>query len=1092
METPTSYGIPRAHGDTIPPCLSPSTYTATCLEPINVPRKSVSALNTCLSTSLDNSTLSESMSSPPRRPMSPTLGGAAAAMKKFLRRRRGTACKGDSQPPPRQHQPQNQRPSMLQSFVLVGGVGAESGTTIYDLDYVQPSPQPLSPYSSKVPHSPVAISVTKPQSHMVTPPTSPIHHTGINQSRIPTMILRTDRGRDIHRDLYISSNHCLSPPENKTPSAEHNSAVGHKDVLDSTPEVVQGKLRRSLSADSIVPPFQARSSSLHRDHNRRSTLGLNSAMELMLNEDSKDRSLMAKASSWEQDGRDDEGCMSAEISFSSLLATDLEMLDSLKNEHRQGGSGKRTIAKEKKKREQQQQQQHQQKSQQKQQQPQINSHRKKPTIYQASMDFLASYHGPTHTGQGEYSARYLKKAAEQGKHPADWSAIERFTSDLPSKNDTSGTRSRFASAASASSSTTLLVHTDDDSSILLVSTRPTPTQFYSALKTRKALRTLVTNSEQEFENMLERGFIWSPVSELVDPNNPDEDDVLEDQDQEFMIPSVSPQYFMTLRITLTPWHARADESEIYGHFAHKQAPTIAKKPSAYSLNSSISSSLSPAASATSLSLESSISSDFDTSAPSTPPPKETSPETECPFDKAIRTAPVILERSSSLLRSRKQIDRSAHASPKLTGRIFKTSSPSSSVPCHAFDARIHPLDRDSQDQPLPSRKGLLGPLSPPVPNTHGNSGKPISPPEKNKDRLRDFTRDSISISREVPRRKGSTPAIFYSPPGCNSNSGLLNEDQCPSVRLQSIAPRSLSMSATPRPRRTDYVAPSLRAAARQPSSIPIRKRSDQSNEMSANLAAARRIAEDERPSTRVIEAWRQKNLGRTSNPQINVRGSPAAKEHQRANELDGHLPSIRQQRLHSHDSPIASYASTLPVSKARQIFCGKPEGLTKYQMDYRDSSNYNLTSPASSLPTSHPHDQFWSSERKPSGGGDQVLDCHHAKYDNHRLARIPRYQVNESHVKSPPFTVSGVSIVPRSVHRDVVKVDRGFVITNNLRSNRSSPQDERGSEVTDVVTPASGFETTMNEEAATAAQEGGCWRPVQLCQTQVMQTFAFP
>ncbi|KAF9326982.1 hypothetical protein BG006_009660 [Podila minutissima] len=634
-------------------------------------------------------------------------------------------------------------------------------------------------------------------------------------------------------------------------------------------------------------------------------------MELMLN-GSMDRSLMAKASFWDQDERDDEGCMSGEISFSSLLATDLEMLDSLKNEHRQGGSGKKTIAKEKKKRERQQQQQHQQKSKQKQQQPQINSHRKKPSIYQASIDFLASYHGPTHTGQGEYSARYLKKAAEQGKHPADWSAIERFAPDLSSKNDPSGSRSRFASVASANSSTTLLLHTDDDGAILLVSTRPTPTQFYSALKTRRALRTLVTNNEQEFENMLERGFIWSPVSELVDPNNPDDDEVLEDQDQDFMIPL------------------------------------------------------------------------------------------------------------------------------------------------------------------------------------------PISPPEKSKDRLRDYTRDYTSTPREVPRRKGSTPAIFYSPPGCNSSSDLLNEDQGAPARLQSAAPRSLSMSGTPRPRRTDYVAPSLRAAARQPSSIPVRKRSDQSDDMSANLAAARRVAEVERPSTRVIEAWRQKTLGRTSNPQLSARGSPAAREHQRATELDGHLPSIGQQRLHSHDRQVASYASDLPVLKTRQIFCEKPEGLTKYQMDYRDSSNYNLVAPASPTPTSHPHHHFWSSKGDPFLGDSdslapgQVLDCHHARYDNHRLAHIPCYQVNESRVNSPPFTVSGVSIVPRSVHRDVVKVDRGFVITNNSRRNRSSAQDECGSEVTDVVTPASGFETTRIDDAAVAAPESGCWRPVQLCQTPVMQTFALP
>ncbi|KAF9313494.1 hypothetical protein BG003_005102 [Podila horticola] len=1058
MATLISNGAPKAHGNTLSPRLLPSTCTPVCREPINIPRKSVSALNTSFS-SLDNGTLSEPMSSPPRRPMSPTLGGAAAAMKKFLRRRRGTACDGDSQPPLHQ---QNQHPSMLQTFVLVGGIGAESGTTIYDLDHIQPSSPPLSPYSSMISQSPVAISVTKPQGHMATPPASPVYHsTGTIQSRIPTMTLRTDRGRDTHRGPHISSNRHLSPPESSnTPNSEHDSTVGHKGVLDSTPEGLQKKLRRSLSADSSVPSFQARSSSLHRHHDRRSTLGLDSAMELMLNEEGMDQSLMAKTTSWNDDN-DDEGCMSAEISFSSLLATDLEMLNSLKNEHQQGGSGKRTVAKEKKKREQQQQRpqqqqqpqlQHPRKQQQKQQQPQINNNRQKSSIYQASMDFLASYHGPAHTGQGEYSAKYLKKAAEQGKHPTDWSAIERFAPDLSSKADTTpGSGSRFSSVASANSTTTMLVHTDEDGAILLVSTRPTPTQFYSALKTRKALRTLVTNNEQEFDNMLERGFLWSPVSELLDPNNldDDDDDVLEDQD--YMLPSVPPQYFMTLRITLTPWHARANESEIYGRFARRQAPmsTIIKKTSAYSFTSSISPSLSPAASATSLSLESSIFSDSGPSAPSTPPPKDESPESECTFKKATKSAPLILERSSSLLRSKKHIGGSPHASPKLTGRVLKASPPSSSVPCHPFDAPVHPFDRDSQDQSLPLRKGSLGSLSLPLPNNaHAKIDKPISLPEKSKDRLRHYTRDSTLEPSEVPRCKGSTPTIFYSPPGCNSDSELLIESQVPP---KSTAPRSLSMSGTPRLRRTDYVAPSLRAAARQPSSIPVRKRSDQSDMMSANLAVARQMAEAGRPSTRAIEAWRQKTSG--CSPQLSTRGSLATGEqYLRVSELNDHLPSTGQQRLHSHDKQAASYAPALPVSKTREIFCEKPEGLTKYQMDYRDSSNYSLVSPTSPPLMIHPRHQFWSSKEIASGDSDsmtsdQILDCHDAALDSRRLAQDLRYPVNETRIKSSPFTVSGVSIVPRSVHRHVVKVERGFVITNNSLSHRSSAQDESGGEV---------------------------------------------
>ncbi|KAF9375905.1 hypothetical protein CPC16_000456 [Podila verticillata] len=1050
MATLASYGVPKVHGDTSP-FQSPSTSTPT-REAINVPKKSV-PLSTSFSISLDNS--SESMF-PPRRPMSPTLGSAAAAMKKFLRRRR-TTCEGDS--PHQQHH----YPSMLQTFVLVGGVGAESGTTIYDTDHI-PSSLPSSPYSS-IP-LPMA-SMTKSQSHMATPPTSPINN-------ISTM-MRNDRGRDTRRGAYSVSRHLSSENNSRV---EHNLVVGHKGVVDSTPKDMK-KLKRSLSADSLAP-FQARTSSLHRNH-RRSTLGLDSAME-MLNVESLDQS-MVKASSWDDD-MDDEGCMSADVSFSSLLATDLEMLDSLKNEHRQGG--KRTVAKEKK--------QHQSP-------PQINSRRQKSSIYQASMEFLASYHGPAHLGQGEFSARYLKK--EQAKRPDRF--LERSIPDPPSKTDMC-TRSRLASVAS--NSTALLLQTDDEG-ILLISTTPTPTQFYSALKTRKALRTLVTDNEQEFENMLERGFLWSPVSELLDPYSQDDDDDDDDplEDQDLMLPTVPPQYFLTLRITLTPWHARADESEIYGHFGSRQAPipTITRKMSAYSLTSNVSPSLSPAASTTSLSLDSSISRDSSPS-PSTPFPRDGSPESECPFKKAIKSA-LILERSSSLLRSKKQkVDRSPHASPKLTGRTLKTSHPSSCVPCHPLDMPVHPFDQESsrhpreeslpgtisntstllsptllspsqsRDQSLPPRKGSLSPLSLPLPNAQGNIGELISPPEKSKDRMRDHTR-TTSPPTVPTRRKGSTPAIFYSPPGCNSSEPLI--EQGSPTRPQSAAPRSLSMSGTPRPKRTDYVVPSLRAAARQPSSIPVRKRSDQSDVLNANLAAYR--MNEERTSTRPQkQACRQKNSG---NPQLAARGSP--EEHQRVGELNDHLSSTGQQRLHSRDRQAASYASALPVLKSRkQAFYETSEGPN--HMDHRGASNYSLVS-STSPPLSRPR-HFWSSKEKNLGSDPlvtDILDYHMSEFDSHR-AQDPRH-TNEYHGKTP-FTVSGVEIIPRSVHRHIVKVDRGFVITDNSHNNSSS-QDERGDEMTDV-TASSGLEA-MSEKAV-AAQDDGCWRPVQLCQTPAMQTFAFP
>ncbi|KAF9352387.1 hypothetical protein BGX26_009791 [Mortierella sp. AD094] len=81
--------------------------------------------------------------------------------------------------------------------------------------------------------------------------------------------------------------------------------------------------------------------------------------------------------------------------------------------------------------------------------------------------------------------------------------------------------------------------------IMLVPCISSPTRYYDCPKSRKVVRTYMTSGEREFDEMIEFGF---PASAVID----DKDGKVKDC------------RFMTLRLTLTPWHARADESKLYG------------------------------------------------------------------------------------------------------------------------------------------------------------------------------------------------------------------------------------------------------------------------------------------------------------------------------------------------------------------------------------------------------------------------------------------------------------------------------------------------------------------------------------------------
>ncbi|KAF8930641.1 hypothetical protein BGZ58_008107, partial [Dissophora ornata] len=81
--------------------------------------------------------------------------------------------------------------------------------------------------------------------------------------------------------------------------------------------------------------------------------------------------------------------------------------------------------------------------------------------------------------------------------------------------------------------------------IMLVSSISSPTQYYDNPKSRKLIRAFLTSGEREFDEAVEFGF---PTVGVID----DKDGRTKDC------------RFLTLRLTLTPWHARADELRLYG------------------------------------------------------------------------------------------------------------------------------------------------------------------------------------------------------------------------------------------------------------------------------------------------------------------------------------------------------------------------------------------------------------------------------------------------------------------------------------------------------------------------------------------------
>ncbi|KAG0263314.1 hypothetical protein BG011_008943 [Mortierella polycephala] len=187
-----------------------------------------------------------------------------------------------------------------------------------------------------------------------------------------------------------------------------------------------------------------------------------------------------------------------------------------------------------------------------------------PESYTSSAEFLNTHHRRANTDDN-WSNGYKRKTlvSQQGSSKAG--PQSQVTDVLTKSNNTNADTARAACAAETSAfgaaeswkdldpaSTSVDMDMDPDprsllSSVdnLVVPNISSPTQYYDSPDTRSLVRTYLTSRGREFGEMIEFGF---PAGALL-------------EEKEGI---ASECRFLTLRLTLTPWHARADESKLYG------------------------------------------------------------------------------------------------------------------------------------------------------------------------------------------------------------------------------------------------------------------------------------------------------------------------------------------------------------------------------------------------------------------------------------------------------------------------------------------------------------------------------------------------
>ncbi|KAG0087179.1 hypothetical protein BGZ92_007522 [Podila epicladia] len=154
-----------------------------------------------------------------------------------------------------------------------------------------------------------------------------------------------------------------------------------------------------------------------------------------------------------------------------------------------------------------------------------------PEFFHNSVEFLNMHHSRSHT---EDWAKRNKRHTGISRRQSESSLLNIISEQYESPdNHNCGVWDR-----------TLGVGASSESLPLPLTSLSSPTQYYDCPQIRNVIRFYLANNEYQFDEMLESGF---PSRSLRLTEETTED-----------------SHFMTLRLTLTPWHARAEESQLYG------------------------------------------------------------------------------------------------------------------------------------------------------------------------------------------------------------------------------------------------------------------------------------------------------------------------------------------------------------------------------------------------------------------------------------------------------------------------------------------------------------------------------------------------
>ncbi|GJJ78798.1 hypothetical protein EMPS_11157 [Entomortierella parvispora] len=766
--------------------------------PIDIPRAT---------TTSHDSPRSPLFTSPSRRSMSPMGGSAVGVMKKFLRRKNRDNINDDIhdddlalfQPTATTISLTSSSVSMMQSFVLVGGYGAEPGSTVILDNISNGSDGSLDSHYGDMTDVMVGIAKTATVSTAAST-TLTTHSPGSSSSNFFGRFSKDRSSINGHSDLGIPGSSSRKGRSRHLPGTEngdgHGSLTGSygssgSGLLAATAASMRRKLnRRSLSADS-APTAQhlqqqeqrTRKPNKSRPVDRSTGMVTTRSFEVLSDLDSK-KGIQSPKEKASDDSGDNSFITDSSWSLDSPLGS--QNFGSSYNISPDG---------------------------------QILDTTDKPKLDPLQKQKASTEKAPRRSIDNGYSshkqripigdawASSLNMIASMQTH------IDPVSEEPMEVAAQHGSRVRPARRQSESGLDRLEKVGDSDNFVLVAETS-SPTQFYDASHTRDVLRKYlsVKSSGDLFDEMIECGFP-SDGLESQDNNNDVQggedagpkplasDELPSNKDDDADQSSRSPNCrYMTLRITLTPWHARADECQLYGPASVSGRLQLKTRVNRFFSRSSNLSSTSLQSSLikypSSVSLHSaplptrSISSVLLSAANDRP-----DVETESTKPENLDKIQTLTSRSMSVAELREMAMQSTPTSPTTpTSPITPSSAPPSRPSSRAAAMNPKKSTRNSPTPPLsyrikadhqrdtvnsrilspppltttfarslrspspltirdqsdnqsqsPPRKGSLSALSLPMYNVE--TGTPLSP----------------EVASPPPRRKGSTPAIFFSP-----------------------------------------------------------------------------------------------------------------------------------------------------------------------------------------------------------------------------------------------------------------------------------------------------------------------------------------